>query len=281
MGIRNSSSWNHQWFHRREDSVCGLLDILFFLNRICYPVVSHGSGHQTDGPVRSVHQKNRLFGTGAIDFAGSGVVHMVGGIAGLMGALIEGPRRGRFEKSGRAIALRGILLPLCLRDIPPLVRLDGGYDHLAGSTAALTTLFGKRLLSGHWNVTDVCNGLLGGFAAITGVVLWWSRGLRLSVVLWRPRPHRMQQARRDCTIDDPLEAAQLRGDGGTRMRRVGANICYHGNTLFILKKLDLLRISEKDEMAGMDMTRHGGFAYMYYDNDDESHKATQLQRVEP
>jgi Amt family ammonium transporter len=37
---------------------------------------------------------------------------------------------------------------------------------LAGCTAALTTLFGKRLLVGHWNVLDVCNGLLGGFAAI-------------------------------------------------------------------------------------------------------------------
>ena len=54
-----------------------------------------------------------------------------------------------------------------------------------------------------------------------------------------------------------------------------------GTLFFILKKLDLLRISEKDEMAGMDMTRHGGFAYMYYDNDDESHRATQLQRVDP
>lgn len=38
---------------------------------------------------------------------------------------------------------------------------------IAGCTAALTTLFGKRLLSGHWNVIYVCNGLLGGFAAIT------------------------------------------------------------------------------------------------------------------
>ena len=44
--------------------------------------------------------EDRLFGAGAIDFAGFTVVHMAGGIAGLMGALIEGPRRGRFEKSG-------------------------------------------------------------------------------------------------------------------------------------------------------------------------------------
>ncbi|KAF3517720.1 hypothetical protein DY000_02060783 [Brassica cretica] len=43
--------------------------------------------------------------------------------------------------------------------------------------------------------------------------------------------------------------------------------------------MKLLRISAEDEMAGMDMTRHGGFAYMYYD-DDESHKAIQLRKVE-
>jgi Amt family ammonium transporter len=48
-----------------------------------------------------------LFGTGVIVFAGSGVVHMVGGIAGLWRARIEGPRIGPFDHSGRAVALRG------------------------------------------------------------------------------------------------------------------------------------------------------------------------------
>lgn len=38
---------------------------------------------------------------------------------------------------------------------------------LSGCAAAITTLFGRRLLDGHWSVLDVCNGLLGGFAAIT------------------------------------------------------------------------------------------------------------------
>ena len=39
---------------------------------------------------------------------------------------------------------------------------------LAGCTDALTTLFSKCLLVGHWNnVLDICNGLLAGFAAIT------------------------------------------------------------------------------------------------------------------
>ncbi|KAF0931566.1 hypothetical protein E2562_005533 [Oryza meyeriana var. granulata] len=35
----------------------------------------------------------------------------------------------------------------------------------------------------------------------------------------------------------------------------------------VLNKLGLLRISAEDEMAGMDQTRHGGFAYAYHDED--------------
>ena len=49
------------------------------------------------------------------------------------------------------------------------------------------------------------------------------------------------------------------------------------------KKLNLLRISSEDEMAGMDLTRHGGFAYAYHDDDDQSGKPSSfiMRRVEP
>jgi len=68
-----------------------------FLTGFVYPVASHwfwsadgwASAGRTSGEL--------LFGSGVIDFAGSGVVHLVGGVAGLWGALIEGPRLGRFD----------------------------------------------------------------------------------------------------------------------------------------------------------------------------------------
>lgn len=45
-----------------------------------------------------------------------------------------------------------------------------------------------------------------------------------------------------------------------------------GPLFYGLHKMNLLRISTEDEMVGMDMTRHGGFAYAYNDEDDVSVK---------
>ena len=60
----------------------------FFITGLIYPIVcawTWGGGWL-----------NQL---GFIDYAGSGVIHVVGGCAGLVGAIICGPRIGRFEES--------------------------------------------------------------------------------------------------------------------------------------------------------------------------------------
>lgn len=41
-----------------------------------------------------------LFDCGAIDFAGSGVVHVTGGLSALVGITVLGPRAGRFNEDG-------------------------------------------------------------------------------------------------------------------------------------------------------------------------------------
>lgn len=46
-------------------------------------------------------------GQGMLDFAGSGVVHLVGGIAGLMGSIFTGPRLGRFDADGKVNEMPG------------------------------------------------------------------------------------------------------------------------------------------------------------------------------
>ncbi|MDY6836178.1 MAG: ammonium transporter [Chloroflexota bacterium] len=46
-------------------------------------------------------------GVGHVDFAGSGVVHMIGGFVGLAGAIVLGPRIGKFTKDGKARAIPG------------------------------------------------------------------------------------------------------------------------------------------------------------------------------
>ncbi|XP_075654308.1 ammonium transporter 1 member 1 [Castanea sativa] len=325
-----------------------------FLTGFVYPVVSHWFW-SADGWASAFNTNDLLFKSGVIDFAGSGVVHMVGGVAGLWGALIEGPRIGRFDHTGRSVVLRGhsaslvvlgtFLLwfgwygfnPGSFNKISVTYATGNSYygqwsavgrtavtTTLAGSTAALTTLFGKRILSGHWNVTDVCNGLLGGFAAITAgcsVVEPWAAiicGFVAALVLIG-----CNKLAEKLKFDDPLEAAQLHGGcgawgiiftalfateeyvsevyapgrpyglfmgGGGRLLAahvvqilviVGWVSATMGPLFFVLHKLNLLRISAEDEMAGMDMTRHGGFAYIYHDDDDSLKPGIQLRKIEP
>ncbi|GLT75027.1 hypothetical protein SLA2020_467820 [Shorea laevis] len=328
-----------------------------FLTGFVYPIVSHWfwSG---DGWASATRSENLFLGSGVIDFAGSGVVHMVGGIAGLWGALIEGPRIGRFDQTGRSVALRGhsaslvvlgsFLLWFGWYGFNPGSFLtimkgygDGGTYYgqwsavgrtavtttLAGSTAALTTLFGKRLLVGHWNVVDVCNGLLGGFAAITSgcsVVEPWAAIICGFVAAWVLIGCNVLASK--LKYDDPLEAAQLHGGcgawgllftglfaskayvnevypglperpygllmgGGGKLLAaqitqifviLGWVTATMGPLFYVLQKMRLLRISTEDEMAGMDLTRHGGFAYAYHDEDDLSMKPEFIMRkVEP
>ncbi|OWM76804.1 ammonium transporter 1 member 4-like [Punica granatum] len=320
-----------------------------FLTGLVYPITSHWFW-SADGWASPARSDNLLFRSGVIDFAGSGVVHIVGAVAGLWGALIEGPRIGRFDHEGRAVAMRGhsatlvvlgtFLLwfgwygfnPGSFLNILKAYGESGSYygqwsavgrtavtTTLAGSTAALTTLFGKRLLVGHWNVTDVCNGLLGGFAAITAgcsVVDPWAAIICGFVAAWVLIG--CNKLAEKVKYDDPLEAAQLHGGcgawgliftglfakkayvnqlypgvenrpyglllgGGGRLLAaqvvqivvVAAWVSVTMGTLFfVLHKLGLLRISAEEEMAGMDLTSHGGLAYVYQDEENEKGGAT-------
>jgi len=132
----------------------------------------------------SAFNANPLYKTGMIDFAGSGVVHMVGGFSGLMGAMIVGPRTGRFDASGRPIAMPGrgastYCLPRHLTHLTPWVQwhmLNSWQILLAtSSTPAFDTQFLSHLTSFD-AASNVCQALMPGHNAslvVIGTFILW------------------------------------------------------------------------------------------------------------
>ncbi len=75
-------------------------------------------------------------GHGYVDFAGSGVVHMMGGIAGLAGALVLGPRIGKYGPDGKPRTLAGHHIPMAM--LGTFILLFGWFGFNAASTLSAT-----------------------------------------------------------------------------------------------------------------------------------------------
>jgi Amt family ammonium transporter len=75
-------------------------------------------------------------GAGYVDFAGSGVVHAVGGVAALAGAIVLGPRIGKFGADGKPKALPGHHIPMAM--LGTFILLFGWFGFNAASTFAAT-----------------------------------------------------------------------------------------------------------------------------------------------
>lgn len=77
-------------------------------------------------------------GHGHVDFAGSSVVHMVGGVAALAGAIVIGPRIGKYNKNGTSNAIPGHNIPMAI--IGTFILAFGWFGFNPGSTLAGTDL---------------------------------------------------------------------------------------------------------------------------------------------
>lgn len=168
-----------------------------------YPVVAHwvwspfGWMSAFRDEDSSIHQGYiKLFGTGVYDFAGDGPVHMIGGIASLVGAWVLGPRLGRFDASGNPQDMPGHNASLTILGV--FFLWFGWYGFNPGSTlmvsegtseytalvainttlgAASGTLSTLLIVMIHeyiktgtmvYNLLMAGNGTLGGLVAITG-----------------------------------------------------------------------------------------------------------------
>ena len=131
-----------------------------------------------------------LDGMGFLDFAGSTVVHSVGGWAALAGALILGPRLGKYTKEGRTVPFMGSNLPLATLGTFILwlgwFGFNGGsqlYMNTAGNVGDISRIFANtntaaaggaiaaliltQLLYKKVDLTMVLNGALAGLVSIT------------------------------------------------------------------------------------------------------------------
>ncbi|MGM9677346.1 MAG: ammonium transporter, partial [Butyricicoccus sp.] len=123
------------------------------------------------------------------DFAGSTAVHMVGGVAALVGAAFLGPRIGKFDKNGKARAIPGHSLTLGALGVfilwfcwfgfngaSTVAMTDGAYEtassvyvttNLAAAVATVTVMCVTWIRYGKPDVSMTLNGSLAGLVAIT------------------------------------------------------------------------------------------------------------------
>jgi Amt family ammonium transporter len=124
------------------------------------------------------------------DFAGSSVVHMVGGMAAMMGALVLGPRIGKYDKNGKAKAIPGHNISLASLGVFVLwigwfgfnpgsqlaaagkvnataISLIFVTTNIAAAGGALSTMIFVWLKYGKPTLSMTLNGVLAGLVAVT------------------------------------------------------------------------------------------------------------------
>jgi Amt family ammonium transporter len=107
---------------------------------------------------------NLHLGFGYVDFAGSGVVHAVGGMAALAGAIVIGPRIGKFGKDGKPRALPGHHIPMAM--LGTFILLFGWFGFNAASTLAATDV--------QFAVVATNTAIAGAFGSVVSM-LWITR----------------------------------------------------------------------------------------------------------
>jgi Amt family ammonium transporter len=201
----------------------------FFMSMFLYPL--YGNWVWGGGWLSTLGVHAGL-GHGHVDFAGSTVVHMTGGITALAGTLVLGPRVGKYRRDGNILATPGHNLPFTV--VGTLILAFGWFGFNAGSTLSaadprIATIAVNTMLSssagalaallyiwwvgGKPDIGMCCNGLLGGLVAITGPCAFVApaAAVFIGVVAGLLTPLSVMVLERRFRVDDPVGAVSVHG----------------------------------------------------------------------
>jgi ammonium transporter, Amt family len=200
----------------------------FFMSAILYPL--YANWVWGGGWLASLGANFGL-GHGVVDFAGSSVVHMTGGVTALAGSVVMGPRIGKFRKDGTTSLMPGHNLPMAvmgtfvlafgwfgfnagstLSATEPRIAAIAVNTAIASATGALTSLFYVWQRHRRPDVAMACNGMLGGLVAITASCAYVAPGAAgmVGVVAGLIVPFACSALERS-GIDDPVGAIAVHG----------------------------------------------------------------------
>jgi len=204
-----------------------------FASMLLYPI--YGNWVWGGGWLAQLGTLGPKWGHGAVDFAGSGVVHAMGGVAAFWGAKILGPRIGKFDKDGKPRAIPGHHLPMAI--LGTFILLVGWMGFNGGSTFAgtdfrLTVVIVNTILASAtgcltamvimWRVfgkpdpSMTANGLLAGLVAITApcaFVAPWAACV-IGIIAGAIVVAVVVLVERVAKVDDPVGAVAVHGANG-------------------------------------------------------------------
>jgi Amt family ammonium transporter len=204
----------------------------FFMSMFAYPIF--GNWVWGGGWLSQLGSQFGL-GHGHVDFAGSSVVHMVGGVAALAGAIVLGPRIGKYTKDGRVNAMPGHHMPMAILGV--FILAFGWFGFNAGSSLAGTDLrisviavntmlasaggaFSAMLVAKKWfgkpDLGLMANGMLAGLVAITAPCAFVTSfgAVAIGVIAGVILVGSVYFIEHKLKIDDPVGAISVHGVNG-------------------------------------------------------------------
>ena len=197
----------------------------FIIGAIIYPLYGHwvwGGGW--------LGAMDKIDLPAAADYAGSGVVHAVGGFVALAGAVVVGPRIGKFNADGSANVISGhnvgyVVIGTFILffgwfgfniNTGDSVGLNAINTLMAGATGSIVALYIRLVQTGKTDILIACNGALAGLVGITAGAAFvepWS-AVAIGAIAAPIMMASLLLIERVLKIDDPVGAISVHGVTG-------------------------------------------------------------------